>query len=63
MTKELLTINRYLELDDSVHLIEELRYFVKRAKELNPRLEKYQLFDIGFKPRQNFILVKLYFYY
>ncbi|GAB6099139.1 hypothetical protein JCM16358_10180 [Halanaerocella petrolearia] len=63
MSKQLLTINRYLKLDDSIHLIEELRSFVKRAKELNPKLEEYELFDVGFKPRADFVLVKLYFYH
>ncbi|GAB6139232.1 hypothetical protein [Halanaerobaculum tunisiense] len=63
MSKQLLTINRYLELDGSMQLIEELRSFVQQAKKLNPKLKDYQLFDIGFKPRTDFVLVKLYFYH
>jgi len=67
MNKNLLTINRYIDLDnsqdtDSLHLIEELRAFIKKAKEINPKLKNYHLYDVGFIPKSDLILVKLYFY-
>ncbi|MCK8817452.1 hypothetical protein MWH28_08780 [Natroniella sulfidigena] len=63
MNNNLLTINRYLDLNkfNSLHLIEELRLFVKKAKKINPQLEKYQLYDIGLIFRADLILIKLYF--
>jgi len=64
MNKNLLTVNRYLDLEasDSLHLIEELRAFIKRAKEINPKLKDYHLYDVGFIPKSDLILVKLYFW-
>lgn len=63
MRKNLLTINRYLDLDNSnsLHLIEELRSFISKAKEINPNLKDYHLYDVGFIPKSDFLLVKLYF--
>lgn len=64
MTKNLLTVNRYLGLDasESLHLIEELRSFIRKAKEINPKLKDYHLYDVGFIPKSDLILVKLYFW-
>ncbi|WP_027340174.1 hypothetical protein [Halonatronum saccharophilum] len=61
MNNHLLTINRYLNISDSLSLIEEIRAFIKKAKEINPKLKEYQLYDIGFIPKPDLILVKLYF--
>ncbi|TDX43692.1 hypothetical protein [Orenia marismortui] len=64
MNKNLLTINRYVDLDNSnsLHLIEEIRSFIRKAKEINPKLKSYHLYDVGFIPKSDLILVKLYFW-
>ena len=64
MGLEILTVNRYLpeESLDSIDILNKLRYFVKQAKKVEPKLEKYQLYDIGFIPHKGFILIKIYFY-
>ncbi|MCK8827737.1 hypothetical protein MWH25_08265 [Natroniella acetigena] len=64
MDNNILTINRYLDLKgfNSLHLIEDLRLFVKKAKKINPCLESYQLYDIGFIFKTDVVLIKLYFY-
>ncbi|MBM7556066.1 hypothetical protein [Halanaerobacter jeridensis] len=64
MKGKILTINRYLEVEslDSIDILNQLRCYVREAKQLNPQLENYQLYDIGFIPHQGFVLVKIYFY-
>lgn len=60
--KKLLTVNCHFELRETSHLLDELREFVQELKESKPNLKKYKLYDVGFVPKLNFILVKLYFY-
>ncbi|WP_408954708.1 hypothetical protein [Natroniella sp. ANB-PHB2] len=64
MDNNLLTINRYLDLKrfNSLHLIDELRLFVKKVKKINPCLKSYQLHDVGFIFKADIVLIKLYFY-
>ncbi len=60
--KKLLTVNCHFKLRESFHLLDELREFVQELKELKPDLKKYKLYDVGFIPKLDFVLVKLYFY-
>ena len=64
MEGEIITLNRYLPEESlgSVDILNKLRCYVKQAKQVNPKLEEYQLYDIGFIPHQGFVLVKIYFY-
>jgi len=64
MGEEILTVNRYLPEEDltSVDILNKLRCFVRQAKGVKPKLENYELYDIGFIPHKEFILIKIYFY-
>ena len=61
MGTELLTVNRYFKLEPDTSLLQELRSFVVELKKHNPKLDDYKLYDIGFRPKSEFIIIKLYF--
>ncbi|MFO7818740.1 MAG: hypothetical protein R6V17_00745 [Halanaerobacter sp.] len=64
MGGEILTINRYLKEENlnSVDILNRLRCYIKEAKEAKPKLEDYELYDIGFIAHKDFVLIKIYFY-
>ena len=64
MESQVLTINRYLAEDDlaSIDILNQLRCYIKEAKEEEPKLEDYELYDIGFIAQHGLVLIKIYFY-